>query len=106
MEAVQLLAICSQVLHNAELFQKAASQQTIRSYCLNRPSNTSSLLQSDEIGLWEMQTLKESKVSPYQLQALHITVAMGRSVRVPGASQQSRMKMFSGICQGLEIHPE
>jgi hypothetical protein len=55
-----------------------------------------------------MQNFKESEVSSNQLWALHytFTVATGSSMRVPIASQQSKMDIFSGICQGLEIHPK
>lgn len=107
-QATWLLAICSQVLHNAKVFQEEAGQQTMHSRCLNSHSDTSSLSGSNEIWLWEMQNFNESKVSsnPALGCSHHITVAMGSSVRAPIASQQSRMDIFSGICQGLEIHPK
>lgn len=106
-EALQLLAICSQVLHNAKLFQEVARQQTIHPYCLNSHSNTSSLSQSDDIGLWEMQNFRQQSVL---LQALGSSHHSGHGLQCVGSrsfpEKKNRMDMFSGICQGLEIHPE
>lgn len=62
-KATQPLAICSQVLHNAKLFQEKASQQTMLAQCLNSHGDTSSLSGSNEISLWEMQNFSECRAS-------------------------------------------
>lgn len=56
------LQSAARVLHNANLFQEVAHQQTIHPSCLNSHSNTSNLSQSDDSGLWEMQNFRQQSV--------------------------------------------
>lgn len=93
-EALQLLAICSQVLHNAKLFQEVAHQQTIHPYCLNSHSNTSSLSQSDDIGLWEMHNFRQQSIL---LQALGSSHHSGHGMQCMG-SHSFPEKKIEWIC--------
>lgn len=95
MEALQLLAVCSQVLHNAKLFQEVARQQTIHPYCLNSHSNTSSLSQSDDIGLWEMQNFRQQSIL---LPALGFSQHSGHGLQCVGSRSFPEKKKIEWIC--------